>query len=91
MRAYEAIFVFRPEDELYNKGKELIKQELENASATIVKEEDMGARDLAYTVKKETRGHYHFYEAQIEPQKVEEIAKSIRLMDSVLKYLFVRK
>ena len=91
MRAYEAVFVFRPEDELYSKGRELIKQELEKAEATIVKEDDMGARDLAYTVKKETRGHYHFYEAQIEPQKIEEIAKSIKLMDPVLKYLFVRK
>ena len=91
MRAYEAIFVFQPEDELYNKGKELIKQELEKAEATVLKEEDMGARDLAYMVKKETRGHYHFYEAQIEPQKIDEIAKSIKLMDPVLKYLFVRK
>ena len=91
MRAYEAIFVFRPEDEVYNKGKELIKQELEKAEATILKEEDMGARDLAYMVKRETRGHYHFYEAQIEPQKIVEITNSIKLMDPVLKYLFVRK
>ena len=91
MRAYEAIFVFRQEDELYNKGKELIKQELENAEATILKEEDMGARDLAYSVKRETRGHYHFFEAEIEPQKIEEMAKSIKLMEPVLKYLFVRK
>ena len=91
MRAYEAIFVFRAEDELYTKGKELIKGEFDRVAAKIIKEDDMGARDLAYMLKKETRGHYHFYEAEIDPQKVDEITKSVKLMDPVLKALFVRK
>ncbi len=91
MRAYEAMFVFRAEDELYAKGKELIKQEFDRVAAKIIKEDDMGARDLAYMVKKETRGHYHFYETEIDPLKVDEITKSVKLMDPVLKALFVRK
>ena len=91
MRAYEAIFVFRAEDELYAKGKELIKGEFDRVDAKIVKEDDLGSRDLAYEVKNENRGHYHFFEAQLDPEKIDEMSKSIRLMEPVLKHIFVRK
>jgi len=91
MRAYEAIFVFRAEDELYKKGKELVKGELDRVNAKIVKEDDMGSRDLAYEIKSESRGHYHFYEAEIEPEKIDEMSKAIRLMDPILKHIFVKK
>ena len=91
MRAYEAIFVFRGEDELYTKGRELIKGEFERVEADIIKEDDMGARELAYEIKGETRGHYHFYEVKIDPLKIDEMSKAIRLFDPVLKHLFVRK
>ena len=91
MRAYEAIFVFRGEDELYTKGKELIKGEFERVEATIVKEDDMGARELAYEIKGETRGHYYFYEVKIDPLKIDEMSKAVKLFEPVLKHLFVRK
>jgi len=91
MRAYEAIFVFRAEDELYKQGMELIKNEFDRVEAKIIKEDDMGARDLAYAVNKETRGHYHFFEAEIDPLKINEMSKAIKLFEPVLKHLFVKK
>jgi len=91
MRAYEAIFVFRPAEELYKQGMELIKKEFGRFEAKIVKEEDIGTRDLSYEVKKENRGHYYFFEAEIDPQKINEMSKAIKLMDPVLKHLFVKK
>ena len=91
MRNYEAVFVFRPEDELYNQGKQLVQEQFEKAGVAVSKEEDMGSRDLAYAVKNEERGHYFCYEARIEPEKVAELNAAIRLMDPVLKCLFVRQ
>ncbi len=91
MRAYEAIFVFRAEDELYTKGKELITGEFERVEAKVIKEDDMGSRELAYEVKNENRGHYHLYDVQIDQLKIDEMSKAIRLMEPVLKHLFVRK
>lgn len=91
MREYEAIFVFRPEDELYKQGLELIRGELNRAEAKITKDEDIGARDLAYMVKKETRGHYHYFEAEIDPLKINDMSKAVKLMEPVLKHLFVKK
>ena len=91
MRDYEAVFVFRAEDEIFAQGKILVQEELTKAGATILKEEDMGARELAYSVRKETRGHYYFCETQVDPEKINEINQAVRLMDPVLKNLFVRK
>ncbi len=91
MRAYEALFVFRAEDELYKKGMELIKNEFDRVEAKIIKENDMGARELAYAVKKETRGHYHLFEAEIDPNKINGMSRSIKLIEPVLKHLFVKK
>lgn len=91
MREYEAIFVFRPEEELYKQGLELIKAEFNRVNAKIVKEEDIGARDLAYMVKKETRGHYHLFETEMDPLTINDFSKAVKLMDPVLKHLFVKK
>jgi len=91
MRSYEAIFVFRPEEELYKQGLELIRNEFNRAEGKITKEEDIGGRDLAYIVKKETRGHYHLFEAEMDPLKINDMSKAIKLMDPVLKHLFVKK
>ncbi|MBN1685060.1 MAG: 30S ribosomal protein S6 [Spirochaetales bacterium] len=91
MRAYEAVFVFRPEEELYKQGIELVKNEFSRSEVTITKEEDVGTRDLAYPVKKETRGHYYFFEAQIDPFKINDMSKAVKLMDPVLRHLFIKK
>ena len=91
MRDYEAVFIFRQEMDLFNQGKQQIVEELKNAGVSILKEEDMGTRELAYPVKKETSGHYYLFVAQIDPDKVNGISQAVRLVDPVLKHLFVRK
>ena len=90
MRDYEAVFLFRPEEDVYNKGKNLVQEEFSKAGATVSGEEDMGNRELAYTVNGEDRGHYYLYKVQVEPDKVEELSAAARLMEPVLKSLFVR-
>jgi small subunit ribosomal protein S6 len=91
MRSYEAVFIFPAREEEYNAGKEFVKGLFQNAQATIVKEEDMGERNLTYAVKKEDRGHYYFFEAEMDPESISGIDKSLRIRSDVLKYLFVNK
>ena len=90
MRDYEAVFVFRVEDELYKKGKTLVQETFAKAKISVQKEEDMGGRELAYPIGKETRGHYHLYEIQADPESITEISQATKLIDPVLKHLFVR-
>lgn len=91
MRDYEIVFVFRQEMELFERAMQQVKDELQNANVEITKEEDMGTRELAYSVKKETSGHYYLIEARIDPENVNRISEAVRLIDPVLKHLFVRK
>lgn len=91
MRSYEAVFIFRPEEDVYTKGLELMKEELKKAEAVVSKEEDLGVRAFAYPIKKENRGHYHCFYIEGNPESISGLNRTIRLTKEVLKHLFVRK
>ncbi len=91
MRAYEITCVFRPEDEQFVRGREMVKQELAKLDATINKEEDMSVRTLAYTVKSMNQGHYYVYFVEMEPEKAAQIEEILKLKQELLKVLVIRK
>ena len=83
MRTYELTCIFRTDEDNLAKGKELVKAEFEKQSVKILKETDMGTRELAYVIKKETKGHYYFYEIKFNRIK---LSKWISI--SSMKHLF---
>lgn len=91
MRAYEVMCVFRPEDEEFVRGREIVKEELSKLDATITKEEDMSVRTLAYTVKNMNQGHYYVYFVDMDPEKAAEVEDALRLKTELLKSLVIRK
>ena len=91
MNKYEATFILYSEDERFKKGLDSVKAELSKIGAKIQKEEDLGIRELAYLIKKESRGHYFYFELGAEPAGVGSIDKNLNLNIDLLKYLFVRK
>lgn len=91
MRHYEVACVFHAEDEVYNRGREIVKNELVGLGAVITGEDDMGQRSLAYPVKKETRGHYLVFIAEMEPDKAKLIEDTLKLKTELLKVMVVNK
>ncbi len=91
MRTYELTCIFRIDEDAYNKGKELVKTLSEKLSSKIIKDEDMGVKDLAYEIKKEAKGHYNYFEIEADPESVASMEKEFRLSAPFLKYLFVKK
>jgi small subunit ribosomal protein S6 len=91
LREYELTVIFRPEDDAYKNGYDTLKKLMEKYGFTSSKDEDMGVRDLAYPIKKIERGHYRYLEISAEPEKVADIDKELKLVQDVLKFLFVRK
>ena len=91
MRTYELTCIFRAEEDNFNKGKELVKADFEKHSIKSLKETDLGVKELAYEIKKETKGHYYYYEIEAPSEKIIEIDKAFRFEDPFLKYLFVKK
>ena len=91
MRKYEAVVIFNTEEGGFDKGKETFKDQLVNSGVNLLKEEDMGERNLAYEIKKHDRGHYYLYEFESSPEKIKEIEKALKLKTEILKMLIVRK
>lgn len=90
MRQYELVAVLPSEDDVFRAGKEAVVAELTRQGAADLKEEDMGDRPLAYTIKKKDRGHYILFRMNLDPQKIVPIERTFKLTPNLLKYLFVK-
>jgi len=91
MRAYELVALLPVEEDLYRKGRDSITEELVRQGAEIIKDDELGERQLAYSVKNQMRARYGLYTIKIGPEKLSACEKSFKLNTSILKYLFVRK
>jgi len=90
MRLYELTVIFPTEEDLYRPTKESISATLKQAGAEIVKEDELGERQLAYEIKGRMRGKYVLYVFNLEPDKIHAAEKVFKLEQNILKYLFVR-
>ncbi|MBN2874371.1 MAG: 30S ribosomal protein S6 [Spirochaetales bacterium] len=90
MRPYELTVIFPTEEDLYRPAKEAISNTLKELGGEIVKEDELGERQLAYEIKGRMRGRYVLYVANLMPDKILAAEKVLKLEKNVLKYLFVR-
>jgi len=91
MRNYELVTIFNTKANGYETGLEKVKSILSKHKAKIVKDEDMGDKELAYEVKGEQRGHYHLFNLEADPEIIITIDDDLKLTPVVLKFLFVNK
>ena len=91
MRKYEAIFIFKPEEEQVSQGKSSVQTEFQNAGIEILELEDMGNKELAYDIQDNQRGHYFCYHVQSDPDKLKLVDKNLKLRSEILKFVFFRE
>lgn len=60
---------------------------VEGQGGKVVETRDLGERQLAYPIAKETRGYYGTLIVELVPQKVGELSKSLGLSETVLRSL----
>jgi len=90
-RKYEAVFIYQVGEDKFTSGKTEVSEELGKAGIKVLKEDDMGERTLAYSIKNQGRGHYMRYDVETEPDKIKPLDKSLKLKPEILKYVFFRK
>lgn len=90
MRQYELVVVLPSEDELFRQGKESVLADIAKFGAAEVKEEDMGDRPLAYSIRKKERGHYMLYRMGLEQAQIVPMERAFKLNTGILKYLLVK-
>ncbi len=89
MKTYELVVAFRMKEGQDVAGIEAVKKILTEASAVIKSEEDMGDRELAYEIAKETRGRYRLFNVELDQEKLPAIENAMKLREEILRYLFV--
>lgn len=68
--------------ELLEKIKEKVKSK---------KEDLWGEKELAYPIKKQTKGFYVHLEIEAQPQASKDIDKTLKVEEDIIRYLLVRK
>ncbi len=91
LAGYETTFITRSEltDEQLKSLQDRLADVVKNYNGEIVLTEDWGKRKLAYTIQKESRGHYTYMVYTGNNDIVHEIERNLRLQDTVLRFLTV--
>ena len=89
MRQYELMVIFPLEEDQHKAGRELLLSDLGNNGAEIEKTDELGDRDLAYEIKKRTRGKYVVFTIKADPAKIANMDRIFKLNANLIKYIFV--
>lgn len=90
---YELVYILTPkisEKEVKDKNKEVLEV-LKKVGAEVLKEDFWGKKELAYPIKNFDQGFYTLVKFQVEPEKIKEIDKSLKLQEEVIRFLMIKK
>ena len=90
MRRYELMVIFPVEDDTHKAGRQLLLNDLAANGAEIEKTDEIGDRDLAYSIKKRNKGKYVLFTIAADPSKIAQMDRIFKLNSNLVKYLFVR-
>ena len=90
MRKYEAIIILNPnlssKVDIFLKDFEKL---LKDNSFNILKTEDIGRRQLAYSINNHNKGHYLIFNLEGDSLKLSEIENKIKYNETIIRYLFI--
>ncbi|HEY8370826.1 MAG TPA: 30S ribosomal protein S6 [Thermodesulfobacteriota bacterium] len=91
MTRYELVFIVHPDrsDEEARKALERVKEVVTREGGEVLKVEEWGKRKLAYEIKKQTKGTYFLVHYNGTGAVLNEVERTLRISDDVLKYLTV--
>ena len=90
MKKYEAIIILNPN--LSSKADNFVKdfeKTLKANSFSIKKFEDIGRRQLSYSISNHNKGHYLLFNLEGDPTKLTEIENKIKYDESIIRHLFI--
>ena len=90
MQKYEAVIILNPN--LSTKADGFVKdfeKLLKNNSFNIQKKEDVGRRQLAYSINNHNKGHYLLFNIEGDASKLIEIENKIKYDESIIRHIFI--
>ena len=90
MKKYEAVIILNPNlSTKVDEFKKDFEKLLADNSFKIVKTEDVGRRQLAYSIANHNKGHYLLFNLEGDPSKLLEIETKIKYNESIIRHLFL--
>ena len=91
-RTYELMFIVdvKASDEDVTNLNTTLQQIITDQGGTVTKQEDMGRRQLAYPIGRQTEGHYVLFEIDGSGREIAELERRMRVNDQVIRYMTVR-
>ena len=92
MRKYETLLLLSPELAEENRQEILdtLSGVLDREAGKLLETDQWGMRELAYPVRKQTRGFYVRLEFVCQPKTVAEFERIIRIADGIWKFVTVQ-
>ena len=90
MKKYEAVIILNPN--LSSKSSDFEKdfeKLLKSNSFSIQKKEDVGRRQLAYSINNHNKGHYLLFNIEGDASKLIDIENKIKYNESIIRHLFI--
>tara|TARA_X000000368_G_scaffold224516_1_gene177226 strand:+ start:4851 stop:5369 length:519 start_codon:yes stop_codon:yes gene_type:complete len=90
MKKYEAVIILNPN--LSSKASDFEKdfeKLLKSNSFSIQKKEDVGRRQLAYSINNHNKGHYLIFNIEGDASKLIDIENKIKYNESIIRHLFI--
>lgn len=93
MNKYELAVVLSAaiDDEARSAALERVKDYVEKAGGNITNVDDWGKKKLAYDIQKMSEAYYYFIQFEAETETPAEIESNVRLMESVIRFLCIKK
>ena len=90
---YETVYILRPDltDEGVKKVTDKVAEVVGRSKGQIDQSKDLGRRQLAYRIAKQTKGHYFQLNFRGPGQVIEELERHLRLSEEVIRFLTVRE
>lgn len=92
LRHYETMFIVKPTltDEETKAQIELVRSNIEKNGGEIVCAEDMGSRQLAYSIDKHKRGYYYLIYFKAPTESILELERNYRINENILRFIFIK-
>ena len=90
MKKYEAVIILNPN--LSSQASDFEKdfeKLLKSNSFSIQKKEDVGRRQLAYSINNHNKGHYLLFNIEGDASKLIDIENKIKYNESIIRHLFI--
>lgn len=91
-RFYELMVIVSGEltEKEFEKELAEVRGMVTEAASTIDYEESWGKRDLAFKIKRQSRGYYVIFDFHAEPKQIKELSQNVKLQPMVLRLLLTQ-